>query len=142
MAGPGRPKSTKDMHALINKMLDKKDVMRGGKKISRREALVELLWQKFWTSQGQDSRTLHALLEYAGGKPVPMNQLPKDEEITEEKIDDLLEVPDYILRIKEEFEKQQTEKKEDKKPEEKEVQKEEVKPDETSGQGKEIPKST
>ena len=80
MAKRGRPPNTEDMHTLVNRMLRKKDIMADGKKLSRKDALVEMLWRLVWSSQGKNTTALRALLEYSGGKPVPSNQLPKNED--------------------------------------------------------------
>jgi hypothetical protein len=99
MAKRGRPPKTEDMHALVNRMLKTPDVSLGGKKMSRRDALVELLWRLVWVSQGKNSTALRYLLEYAGGKPVPSNQLPKDDDAKENDELSFIEKENFLDKL-------------------------------------------
>ena len=51
------------MKGKVNKLLDTKDVQRGLEKISRRDALMELMLQKAMKGDIEAARTLLALAE-------------------------------------------------------------------------------
>lgn len=99
MAPRGRPKKTNDMRTLVNRMLKKRDVMLGGKKVSRRDALIELLWRRVWTTQGKDKTALNALLAYFGGKPVSLDKLPKDENTKTQEDIEFVDKDNYLDKI-------------------------------------------
>jgi hypothetical protein len=130
MAKRGRPPKTTNIHTLVNRMLDKKDVRRAGSKsnITRREAIIEALWQQVQvliykmqrnptagTNQA-GAKALYILLEYAGGKPIPSNQLPKDDDDKENDDITFIERENFLDKLIAER-KAALKKKEKKKPE-------------------------
>lgn len=107
MAKRGRPKNTKDLYTLVNRMLDKKHTLEDGTSYTRRDKLVDLLWSAVVDSEGKNTRALHTLLDYAGGKPVTMDKLPEDDNETLARDNNLLDTPEHLIDIISEIEKKQ-----------------------------------
>ena len=104
MASVGRPRSTNDIHTLINRMLKKRDVEINGKRIKRLDALIEILWKRVLTSKGSDNAALNFLLSYGFGHPVSGDKISN--ETSTPKIKKTTEIPEHIATLLNEIDKE------------------------------------